>query len=94
MLASYSGRTFETTRDAGLCFRKHRAAREAVRAAANADTVKAAMQRIIVCPCRSRYALVTTKAESWQQRWLPALAAALGAVAIGAFIVWRARLRR
>jgi hypothetical protein len=102
LMTCYQGQLFEKTRDAGAVFDKRTQGRLAMREAATPAAARDAARRIVVHPCRSRYTLVTTTADSFLARTLAAVqermptvvTVLMGVVAVGAYFMWRSRARR
>ena len=102
MMTSYQGPSFSKTKDAAAVFAKRVQARLDMRANATPATCKDALRRLFCYPCRSRYTLVTTAADSLVSRAvtvvtanLPTVLGVLATVLVaGAYLVWRSHHRR
>ena len=102
LLTAYQGHLFVSSGDAGDVFEKRMQGRLDMRASATPANAQAMARKLIVCPCRTRYTLVTTTADSLLTRTIAAVQAQLpavvgvlvGVVAAGALLVWRSRSRR
>lgn len=102
MMTSYQGPSFSKTGDAAAVFAKRVQARLDMRDKATPATCKDALRRIFCHPCRSRFTLVTTVADSLVTRAVSAVTSNLPTVigvlatvlAAGAYLVWRSHHRR